>query len=219
LRLTGQFREVTRDTNHYGGISLSADGKTIATTQGRVFRSFFIIPIEGTATKPPVSLFQTDKPYRYWGVGNDSLYVAGPGKLMRVDLANRNPTDLYVDTSAYFLRPDTCWGDMTGAGAKKPRYVIFELYGHENDASDHIWRIDPDGSNAVRLTHGGVTAPACSADGTKVFYQDSEPNRIMQIPVEGGEPELVPGVLFPMRHLHSKTSRSRPMGAAWQLLY
>jgi serine/threonine protein kinase len=193
---TGQFREVTRDTNYYEGISLSADGKTIATTQGRMFRSFFIIPIEGAAAKPPVSLFQTDKPYHYWGVGIDSLYVAGPGKLMRVDLANRNPTDLYVDTSAYFLRPDTCWGDMTGAGAKKPRYVIFELYGHGNEASDHIWRIDPDGSNPVQLTPGGVTAPACSADGTKVFYQNSEANRIMQIPIEGGEPELVPGGAF-----------------------
>jgi len=193
---TGQFREVTRDTNYYEGISLSADGKTIATTQGRMFRSFFIIPIEGTATKPPVSLFQTDKPYHYWGIGIDSLYVAGPGKLMRVDLGNRNPTDLYVDTSAYFLRPDTCWGDMTAAGAKKPRYVVFELYGHGAETSDHIWRIDPDGSNAVQLTPGGVTAPACSADGTKVFYQDSEPNRIMQIPVEGGEPELVPGGAF-----------------------
>jgi len=129
LRLTGQFREVTRDTNHYGGISLSADGKTIATTQGRVFRSFFIIPIEGTATKPPVSLFQTDKPYRYWGVGNDSLYVAGPGKLMRVDLANRNPTDLYVDTSAYFLRPDTCWGDMTASTLTRSDPVLLSKSG------------------------------------------------------------------------------------------
>jgi serine/threonine protein kinase/sugar lactone lactonase YvrE len=195
---TSQFRELTRDTNTYVGISLSADGKTIATTQRRIFRSFFIIPVEGTTTKPPVSLFQTDKPYHWWGVGDDSLYVAGPGKLMRVDLANRNTTDLHVDASAYFLRPDACWAEMTGAAAKKPRYVVFELYGHGNDTSaDHIWRIDPDGSNPVQLSPGnGDTAPACSADGTKVFYQQYESNRIMAIPVEGGQPELVPGGAF-----------------------
>ena len=211
---TGKFREVTRDTSTYWGISLSADGKTMATTQGRTFRSFFIIPIEGTATKPPVSLFQTDKPYQYWGAGDDSLYVGGPGKLMRVDLANRNTTDLYVDTSAYFLRSDTCWSDMTGEGAKNPRYVVFELYGHGNEASNHIWRVDSDGSNPVQLTTGnGVTAPACSADGTKVFYQDSESNRIMQLPVEGGTPELVPGGAFSDAPLFQKIAVS-PNGSS-----
>jgi eukaryotic-like serine/threonine-protein kinase len=194
----GQFRELTRDTNIYEGLSLSTDGRTITTVQSKVFRSFFLIPIQGTATKQPVSLFQTDQAYRYWGVGNGELYVAGPGKLMRVDLANQNTTDLFIDPTAYFLRPDVCWEPVKVSGARKPRYVIFELYGHGAESSaDHIWRVDPDGSNPVQLSPGnGDTAPACSADGTKVFYQDSESNRIMQVPVEGGTAKVVPGSAF-----------------------
>jgi eukaryotic-like serine/threonine-protein kinase len=191
----GEFREVTRDTSIYLGISLSGDGKTITTVLSKMFRSFFLVPIEGTTTKPPIPLFQTDKEYRFWALGDGQMYVAGPGRLIRVNLANQNATDLLVEPTAYVLRPGVCWGASNASGGRKPRYVIFELYGHGAESSaDRIWRIDPDGSNPAQLTSGNSdTAPACSPDGTTVFYQDADANRIMQVPVEGGTPVAVSG--------------------------
>jgi len=191
----GEFREVTRDTSIYLGISLSGDGKTITTVLSKMFRSFFLVPIEGTTTKPPIPLFQTNKEYRYWALGDGQMYVAGPGRLSRVNLASQNATDLLVDPTAYVLRPGVCWEPSNASGGRKPRYVIFELYGHGAESSaDRIWRIDPDGSNPAQLTSGNSdTAPACSPDGTTVFYQDADANRIMQVPVEGGTPVAVSG--------------------------
>ena len=191
------FRELTRDTNHYSGLSVAADGRTIASTEERYFRDFFIVPID-SAKKEAVPLFQTDAPYHWWTFGEDAFYIGGPGKLMRVDRANQNTNDLFVDANAYFLRPDICWSQSNGSRARKPRYIVFEIYGRGSESgADHIWRIDPDGSNPVQLSSGnGDTAPACSADGTKVFYQDSDSNRIMGVPVEGGKPEAVAGGEF-----------------------
>jgi eukaryotic-like serine/threonine-protein kinase len=191
----GEFREVTRDTSIYLGISLSGDGRTITTALSKMFRSFFLVPIAGTTTQRPIPLFQTDQEYRYWALGDGQIYVAGPGRLSRVNLANQNATDLLVDPTAYLLRPAVCWGHSKASGARKPRHVVFELYGHGAESSaDRIWRIDPDGSNPVQLTSGNFdTAPACSPDGTTVFYLDADANRIMQVPVEGGTPVAVPG--------------------------
>jgi hypothetical protein len=92
---TGEFGEVTRDTTYYVGLSLPADGRTIATAQGMMLRSFFLVPITGTMPKQPVSLLQTEKAYRYWTGGDrGEIYVAGPGKLMRVTLDGQQTTDL-----------------------------------------------------------------------------------------------------------------------------
>jgi Tol biopolymer transport system component len=83
----GEFREITRDTNYYVGLSLSADGKTITTVQSKAFRSFFSVPVVEAAKKQPVQLSQTDKEYRYWASGSGGeIYVTGPGKLRRVKL-------------------------------------------------------------------------------------------------------------------------------------
>jgi eukaryotic-like serine/threonine-protein kinase len=192
----GEFREITRDTNYYVGLTLPSDGRTIATAQGRVLRSFFLVPIAGTTAKQqPVPLLQTDKAYRYWTLGGDGeMYVAGPGKLMRVTLDGRQTTDLMDDARGYFLRPQGCWSAPVSK-MNQPHYIVFELYGHGAETSaDRIWRIDPDGSNPVQLTFGNsATAPACSPDGSRVFYIDSEANQIKQVPVEGGTPEAVPG--------------------------
>jgi serine/threonine protein kinase len=197
LSLPGsEFREITRDTNFYDGLSLSADGKTITTVQSKAFRSFFSVPIVGTTKKEPVQLSQTDKEYRYWASGDGGeIYVTGPRKLMRVKLDSQNTTDLMTDANGYFMRPQVCWEASNVPQKVRPRYIIFELYGHGTDSgTDRIWRIEPDGSNPVQLSSGSSdTAPACSPDGTRVFYIDSESNQIKQVPVEGGTPEAVPG--------------------------
>jgi hypothetical protein len=72
-----EFRELTRDTSTYLGISLSGDGKTITTVLSKMFRSFFLVPIEGTTTKPPIPLFQTNQEYRDWGLGDGKCMLLG----------------------------------------------------------------------------------------------------------------------------------------------
>jgi Tol biopolymer transport system component len=62
-----------------------------------------------------------------------------------------------------------------------------------------IWRMAPDGGQAVRMTHHGGFEPRESPDGKSVFYLDRHPAglavndtaRLMRLPRDGGAEELV----------------------------
>jgi hypothetical protein len=48
-----QFRAVTKDTNSYRTLTLSADGKTMATVQQKITRTLYLVPAAGFAGTPP----------------------------------------------------------------------------------------------------------------------------------------------------------------------
>lgn len=58
----------------------------------------------------------------------------------------------------------------------------------------NVWRVNVDGSNPLRLTHGANDlAPYCSADSKWVFYHalDSGKRITWKVPIGGGEPVKV----------------------------
>ena len=58
----------------------------------------------------------------------------------------------------------------------------------------NVWRADADGSNLVQLTNGADGEdPVCSPDGKWVYYVDATQARPMRVPLNGGQPEAVPG--------------------------
>jgi len=60
--------------------------------------------------------------------------------------------------------------------------------GHEGTA---IWRLNSDGSNAVRLSDGKYDmSPACSPDGKWAYYLDGM-HTLKRVPIEGGSPEVI----------------------------
>jgi Tol biopolymer transport system component len=62
-----------------------------------------------------------------------------------------------------------------------------------------IWRVSPDGGQAIRLTRNGGFEPRESPDGRYLFYLDRHPGgvaiggaaRLMRVPLVGGQEELV----------------------------
>ena len=60
-----------------------------------------------------------------------------------------------------------------------------------------VWRIAPDGGQAIRLTHNGGFQPQESPDGRYLFYLDRAPGgapieaRVMRVPLAGGNEEAV----------------------------
>jgi len=63
-----------------------------------------------------------------------------------------------------------------------------------------IWRIPPDGGQAIRLTHSGGFQPQESPDGRYLLYLDKAPAgvavgggtaNLMRLPLDGGQPEPV----------------------------
>ena len=49
----GEFTTITRDTNDYKSLSLSGDGKTIATVQQKTAANLFLLPAAGFTGSPP----------------------------------------------------------------------------------------------------------------------------------------------------------------------
>jgi Tol biopolymer transport system component len=62
-----------------------------------------------------------------------------------------------------------------------------------------VWRVSPDGGQAIRLTHNGGFEPRESPDGRFIFYLDRGPGalaidstaRLMRLPLDGGQEEKV----------------------------
>jgi hypothetical protein len=65
---------------------------------------------------------------------------------------------------------------------------------HGEGSGNGIWRVNPDGSDAVSVTSkefGGLWG--CSPDGKWLYYSELITNGVSRIPSGGGKPEVVPG--------------------------
>jgi serine/threonine protein kinase len=194
----GEFREITKDTNYYEGLSLSADGKMIATVQMIVKRAVSMLPASGTTRKQLAPLFQTENDYRYLVfAGAGELYVAAPGKIIRLTLDGKYVADVLTDPEGYFAYPTACDRPLTNEGIK--RHLVFNWFGrHASPNAVTLWRISADGSNPLQLSSGNFdTFPACSPDGKLVYYSDEQSGQLKQLSVEGGTAGIVPGGVIP----------------------
>jgi eukaryotic-like serine/threonine-protein kinase len=198
----GEFREITKDTNYYLGLSLSANGKMITTVQSKVIRTISLLTAIQNIEKQLVPLFQSEQDYRYWGLaGASELYAAGPGKIVRLTFDGNHIADVVTDPEGYFACPGACKGPPTEDGIKGPPFVVFNRFARQaNTNAVTVWRIATDGSNLLQLSSGKFDAlPACSPDGRLVYYADLVSGQMKRVPVEGGTANAVPGSDVPGR--------------------
>ncbi len=208
-----QFQEITKDTDSYHGLSLSADGRILATAQGKNSQRLYLLPAGGMQASPPLPILQQN----YWltlsnFAGDDELYVPGRTSLLRMSLDGSHAVSLLDDPHAYIQSPSPCWeaASQYAPLMRKPRYVVFSWFGHgDKNTQANIWRANPDGTDPVRLTDGKFQFYCtCSPDGKAVYFFDSDQNEIKRIPIEGGASEIVPGSAIPHSFPYSSFSVS-----------
>jgi len=169
----GEFQPITRDINSYATLTVSADGRTLATVQTKATRNIYIVPGAGSqsAQVAPVPSQVRDVIALNWNDGGDLLASDG-ARLWRMGPDGKNPAQLFAD-------PKTVTGTLSACGS---RYVIFALF--QKGAS--IWRVNADGSNAVQLTRGKLDLfPVCSPDQKWVYYHDVANNQIGRVLSDG----------------------------------
>jgi serine/threonine protein kinase/Tol biopolymer transport system component len=190
-----QFRAITKDTNSYRTLTLSADGKSLATVQQKTIRTLYVVPASGFAGSPPApALAQIKDAFVFNWAANGDLYFADGGTLIRISPDGASKTTVLNDPGAVVAAAIAC---------PNGRDVILEWDGH-SATKINVWRMSPDGSNLKQLTFGSSDIAAkCMPDGKWVYYEDWVGSHLMRVPINGGMPEIVPGTIVPHTLLSS----------------
>ena len=179
----GQLHPITRDTNGYQTVSVSKDGRLLASVQQRSTVTWYVMPSGGFSGNPPEPGGAQERDAHFFGwASNNELYFDGNLQRMAVDGSGR--LTLLTDPNARIFHPVSCGGG---------RYIAFAWGGHKNPDQVNLWRTDDDGSNVKQLTSGKMQiSPQCSPDGKWLYYMDYLHNlAVTRVPIEGGEPQLV----------------------------
>jgi Tol biopolymer transport system component len=191
LSATGtQFRAITKDTNSYRTLTLSADGKTLATVQQRITRTLYLLPASGFTGSPPnPAPAQLKDAFTFNWAANGDVYFAAGSDLLRISPDGVNKTTILSASAGLLIMARSC---------PNGRDVLIESNGNADTNTVNIWRMSLDGSNLRQLTYGGADiAVHCMPDGKWVYYEDLLGSNIMRVPLDGGTPEIVPGTVLP----------------------
>lgn len=188
-RTGGSIQPITRDTNSYGTLTVSSDGKTATTVQeqhttylDRVASS----ALSESASIQPMAAVQ----------GPRSLAWTADGKLLFTDGQSVRRLTANGDIESTLISdPNALIRDISTCGE---RYMLLAWLFHGNGNRQTIWRVDADGSNPTQLTHGPFDAePVCSPDGKWVYYASVNNLYLRRVPLEGGEVQPVPNAAVP----------------------
>jgi len=185
---TGKLQPVTRDTNGYSTLTLSADKKTAATVQVRTARTLELISGSmRNARDVTEQHVQVERVSAFDWTANGDLIVSDGARLIRVGPDGVKRMALIDNPGAAILSLATCPNG----------YILVNWAFRPGTEGSTIWRLNSDGSDATQITHGTQNAsPACTPDSKWVYYLDGMLT-LMRVPLEGGQPEVVAGSAVP----------------------
>jgi serine/threonine protein kinase len=204
-----KFTPLTRDTNNYPSFSLARDGKTIAAVQQVGDFHVSLLSSTGAEIPAPSALVGATQNIKSFGWdGDSSLLLNKVSRMVRISRDGQSSTTLGGDANIIY-------NQMNGCPAAHA--IVTSLWSASPNAT--IYRVAPDGTMPVQLTHGQLDyAPVCSPDGKWVYYIDAAHGRLMRVPLAGkGSSEVVPGSAVPNAILASNTFGLSPDGK--QLTY
>jgi Tol biopolymer transport system component len=181
----GQFRTITNDTSSYSGISLSAEGRTLATVQEATTNEINVLPATGGATTASVPLASkraiNDVTWRRDG----GLLLSEGTRLLQAAVDGSGGVVLLSDSSGWISGVESC---------RDGRSILFSWSFHAGLNRQNVWRADADGLNPMQLSNGKQdVSPVCSPDGKWAYFTDIPGARIMRVPTDGGTSEQVRG--------------------------
>ncbi len=184
----GKAFRITNDLNDYGGVSLAADSKTLATMQFDVRRNIWIVPDGDTSNARSLTENLPDS-YRFisWTPDQKIIYtstMSGSRTIWVMDSDGSNRKQLTSSSSE----------DVQPIVTRDGRYIVFSSNRNPSGAYN-IWRMNIDGTNLIQLTNGSdESQPDCTPDSAWILYvsggmdSDFEQRTVWKVSINGGEP-------------------------------
>ena len=177
----GEAHRITNDLDNYVDVSLSQDSSALVAVESQQVSNIWIAPGDDTRHASQLTSSKFD------GLG--SISWTPDGKIVYDSAANGHLDLWMIDPNGSGQKQLTAdagnnsWPSVSPDG----RYVVFVS---DRGGTNHIWRVNVDGSSALQLTYGvGETHPQCSPDGQwVVFMSRSNDSPFMKVPLVGGEP-------------------------------
>jgi serine/threonine protein kinase/Tol biopolymer transport system component len=178
----GTIRSVTHDIGDYSGVSLSANGRMLATVMSQAHYDLFVTPASALGSGQVQQLTSGTRVYEF------SWTPDGKIILDHVTLNILNPDTGSESTLSSTLPIGSAWFPSSCANG---RYVVFVRVDHRRAKTINVWRIDAGGGNLKQLTDGKEDeSSVCSLDGKWVYYVDqSNGFKLTRVPLDGGKPE------------------------------
>jgi eukaryotic-like serine/threonine-protein kinase len=177
----GKLRPITADTNDYATLSVSSDGKTIATVMQQSVRDVYVSSGQ-KADYSDVRQVPSGDPVPSVSWASDGRLLVEQYPSVRVMDANGEiKGEIANEKNSTAMQPSGCSDGR----------VVFAR-GMMKTLGISIWRSEADGTGLRRITEGKRDLfPMCSPDGKTVFYIDSAAAAFMKVPIDGGKPERV----------------------------
>ena len=185
----GEERRVTSDLNNYRSVSVTTDGKQLATVFESNLMSVWVSPDGSSASAAELPTGNVG-----WMGRAENIDSLPDGRIVYTSNQTGRPSVWVMNadgTGRRQLTPDTFAFDP--AVTPDGRYVLYTV-GFGKLGKANIWRANVDGSGNVRLTDGQVDrSPAVSPDGRWVVYSSLAGGRmtLWRVPVEGGTPQQI----------------------------
>jgi len=183
-----KFLTITNDATDHTSLSLSGDGKTLATVQTQQSNEIDLLPGSGGGSFRAVPNIPRQGliPSIEWTPDGELLLSQG-WQLKRMRTDGSNEVTLLDDPSGWILSAFSC-------DEGRSILVDWALHGSETGSALRVWRTNADGSDPKPLTSSGfVVLVGCTADGKWAYFYDQKQNRLERIPVSGGPPEPAAG--------------------------
>ena len=179
----GTARAVTHDVSDYSDLSLSGDGRTLATTLGESHFELFVAPSTALASGQAEQLTSIAGQSGFSWAPDGQMILVQDFRLNVFNVATHGQTPLMSpQQDDYAAQPSAC---------ANGRYIVFAVGTHGGAIKRTIWRLDTGGGTLKQLSDGKLASnPVCSPDGKWVYYSDdSNGGKLTRLPVEGGKAE------------------------------
>ena len=180
----GEFRTITNDTNHYVGLSLSADASGLVSVVGKTTATIEVWPGDGSGA--PTQIVEARETIRGFDWTSDGGILYPRGNQLVVYTATGPERTLFVsDMNSPPSGVDVCGGSGI---------IVFVWPFRNNSTTQNVWRINADGTQPQQLTDFRVAgAPVCSPDGEWLAFMAE--STIFRTRTSGGSAErLAPTV-------------------------